>query len=213
MEILDHLLDQEVKNLNSRHVEIRMRYSGIPFRKTIEMFDFSFQPSIDRSHGIKVHTQHGKHRVLRPPGVGKTHLSTDIEIQAMQSGIPAYYIHAVKLVQILKKDFDTSRINYRMTTYSKFSIMIVDEIGYLPMTREEPSLFFQFVSYRYERRSSIYTSNKSFSEWDEILGDQVMASAVLDRILHHCTVVKIRGKSFRLKERKKIGNTGLREVK
>ncbi|WMT43664.1 MAG: ATP-binding protein [Cuniculiplasma divulgatum] len=91
----------------------------------------------------------------------------------------------------------------RIKTYSRFRLMIVDEIGYLPLTREESNLFFQFVSSRYEKRSTIYTSNKSFSEWGEILGDSVMASAVLDRILHHCTVINIKGESYRLKDRKK----------
>ena len=91
----------------------------------------------------------------------------------------------MKLVQTLKRDYDLKRLEYRIKTYSRFRIMIVDEIGYLPLTREESNLFFQFVSSRYEKRSTIYTSNKSFSEWGEILGDSVMASAVLDRILHH----------------------------
>jgi DNA replication protein DnaC len=113
------------------------------------------------------------------------------------------HISAVKLVQTLKRDYDLKRLEYRIKTYSRFRLMIVDEIGYLPLTREEANLFFQFVSSRYERRSTIYTSNKSFSEWGEILGDQVMASAVLDRILHHCTVVNIKGESYRLKDRRK----------
>ncbi len=91
--------------------------------------------------------------------------------------------------------------------------MIVDEIGYLPLNREESNLFFQFVSSRYERYSTIYTSNKSFSEWGEVLGDHVMASAVLDRILHHCTVVNIRGESYRMKDRKRIGNVSFQEVR
>lgn len=218
MEILDHLLEQEVKNLNNRRVETRIRYSGIPFRKTVDMFDFAFQPGIDRPLIDDLLTlrfiHNGENAVfLGPPGVGKTHISVAIAMQAMQSGIPAYYIPAIKLVQIMKKDFEASKLNYRMATYSKFPLMIVDEIGYLPLTREESNLFFQFVSYRYEKKSTIYTSNKSFSEWGEVLGDQVMASAVLDRILHHCTVVNIRGESYRLKERKKIGNTKINEVK
>ena len=91
--------------------------------------------------------------------------------------------------------------------------MIVDKIGYLPLTREESNVFFQFVSSRYEKHSTIYTSNKSFSEWGEILGDSVMASAVLDRILHHGIVVNIRGDSYRLKERKKLNNINMNEVK
>lgn len=101
------------------------------------------------------------------------------------------------------RDYDLNRLEYRIKTYSRFRLMIVDEIGYLPLSREESNLFFQFVSSRYEKRSTIYTSNKSFSEWGEILGDQVMASAVLDRIPHHCVVINIRGDSYRLKDRRK----------
>ena len=115
----------------------------------------------------------------------------------------------MKLVQVLKKDFLSSRLSYRMATYARFPLMIVDEIGYLPLTREESNLFFQFLSSRYEKYSTIFTSNKSFSECGEVLGDTVMTSAVLDRILHHCTVVNIRGDSYRLKERKRTGNINI----
>ncbi len=113
----------------------------------------------------------------------------------------------------MKKDLESSRLQYRLSTYARFPLMIVDEIGYLPLTREESNLFFQFVSSRYEKHSTIYTSNKSFSEWGEVLGDTVMASAVLDRIRHHCIVVNIRGNSYRLKERKKMENINTRGVK
>ena len=218
MEILDHLLEQETRNLKSRKVEMRLKYSGLPFRKTMDQFDFSFQPSIDRKVMDDLMTMrfiHNSENVvfLGPPGVGKTHLSGALGMQAALSEISIYYITAVKLVQILRKDFLSSRLSYRLATYARFPLMIVDEIGYLPLTREESNLFFQFVSSRYEKHSTIYTSNKSFSEWGEVLGDTVMASAVLDRILHHCTVVNIRGESYRLKERKKLGNTNMSEVK
>ena len=218
MEILVHLLEQETKNLRSRKVEMRLNYSGIPFRKTLDQFDFSFQPSIDKRVMDDLMTMrfiHNSENVvfLGPPGVGKTHLSVALGMQAAFSEISIYYITAVKLVQVLRKDFLSSRLSYRLATYARFPLMIVDEIGYLPLTREESNLFFQFVSSRYEKHSTIYTSNKSFSEWGEVLGDQVMASAVLDRILHHCTVVNIRGDSYRLKERKRLGNINMNEVK
>jgi len=155
--------------MRSRNIEMRLRYSGIPFRKTIEQFDFSFQPSIYRNtinELLTLRFLHNKENVvfLGPPGVGKTHLSVAIAMQAIYSGIMTYYIPAIKLVQVLKKDFSEMILNYRLSTYSKFHLMIVDEIGYLPLTREESNPFFQFVSSRYENRSTIFTSNKSFSE-------------------------------------------------
>ena len=208
MEILDHLLSEELKHKISRKTENMLKWSGFPYRKTIENFDFSFQPSIDRSTIDDLMTLRFIHNMenvvfLGPPGAGKTHLSIALGMNSIMSDMAVYYISAVKLVQTLKRDYDLRRLEYRIKTYSRFRLMIVDEIGYLPLTREESNLFFQFVSSRYEKRSTIYTSNKSFSEWGEVLGDQVMASAVLDRILHHCTVVNIKGESYRLKDRKK----------
>ena len=208
LDVLDHLLSEELKHKLSKKMENMLNWSGFPFRKTMDDFDFSFQPSIDKAVIDDLMTMRFIHNTenvvfLGPPGVGKTHLSIALGMRSMMSDIPAYYISAVKLVQTLKRDYDLKRLEYRIKTYSRFRVMIVDEIGYLPLTREESNLFFQFVSSRYERRSTIYTSNKSFSEWGEVLGDQVMAAAVLDRILHHCTVVNIKGESYRIRDRKR----------
>ena len=208
IDILDHLLSEELRHKLSRKTENILNWSGFPFRKTMDDFDFSFQPSIDRSTLDDLMTMryiHNNENVvfLGPPGVGKTHLSVALGMRAIMSDMPVYYASTLKLVQILKRDYDLKRLEYRIKTYSRFRLMIVDEIGYLPLSREESNLLFQFVSSRYEKRSTIYTSNKSFSEWGEVLGDAVMASAVLDRILHHCVVINISGESYRLKDRRK----------
>ena len=184
IDILDHLLSEELRHKLSKKTENMLNWSGFPFRKTMDDFDFSFQPSIDRSTMDDLMTMRYVHNnenvvFLGPPGVGKTHLSVALGMRAIMSDIPVYYTSALKLVQILKRDYDLKRLEYRIKTYSRFRLMIVDEIGYLPLSREEANLFFQFVSSRYEKRSTIYTSNKSFSEWGEVLGDQVMASVVL----------------------------------
>ena len=133
---------------------------------------------------------------LSPPGIGKTHLSVALGMRALQSNISTYYILAVKLVQSLRKEYMRDRFNIILRSDSRYSLMIVDEIGYLPLNREESNLLFQLVSYRYEKSSTIFASNKSFSKWGKVMGDQVMASAILDRILHHYTVLNIKGESY-----------------
>ena len=208
MEILDHLLSEEVKSKRSHRYETKLKYSGFPFRKTMDEFDFSFQQSIDRSvinDLMTLRFVNNRENVvfLGPPGVGKTHLSVAIGMHALQSDISVYYVSAVKLVQALRKEFVKDSLNTLLRKYARYPLMIIDEIGYLPLNREESNLLFQLVSYRYEKCSTIFTSNKSFSEWGEVMGDQVMASAVLDRVLHHSIVVNIKGESYRLKDRRK----------
>ena len=198
----------EVKSKRSRRYETKLKYAGFPFKKTMDEFDFSFQQSIDRSVIDDLMTLrfiHNRENVvfLGPPGVGKTHLSVAMGMHALQSDISVYYVSAVKLVQALRKEFIRDRLNILLRNYARYPLMIIDEIGYLPLNREESNLLFQLVSYRYERSSTIFTSNKSFGEWGEVMGDQVMASAILDRILHHCIVVNIKGDSYRLKDRRK----------
>ena len=208
IEVLDHLLSEEVKSKRSRRYETKLKYAGFPYRKTIDEFDFSFQKSLDRSvidDLLSLRFIHNKENVvfLGPPGVGKTHLSIALGMRALQSDISTYYVSAVKLAQSLRKEYQRDRLNIMLRNYARYPLMIVDEIGYLPLNREESNLLFQLVSYRYERASTIFTSNKSFSEWGEVVGDQVMASAILDRILHHCVTVNIKGDSYRLKDRRK----------
>ena len=210
MDVLDEMLRMELDAKSSRRTQMRLKFSGFPTRKTIDEFDFKFQPTVDRKLVDELLTMRFVHNAenvvfLGPPGVGKTHLSIALGMRAIQSGIPAYYTTAAKLVSLLKTDAKADSLHIRLKAYGKFPLMIVDEIGYLPLSREESNLFFQFVSRRYETASTIYTSNKRFSEWSEILGDDTISSAVLDRILHHCSVINIKGESYRLREKKKSG--------
>jgi DNA replication protein DnaC len=182
-----------------------MRSSRLPAVKTLEEFDFSFQPSIKREQIESLAELSFLERkenvvLLGPPGVGKTHLAISLAIAAAQNGRRVYYGTLADLVISLEEARASSSLQHRLAVLSYPSLMIVDEIGYLPVSQTGAVLFFQLMGRRYERASTILTSNKGFEEWGEVLGDEVMAAALIDRILHHCHIVNIRGNSYRLRQ-------------
>ena len=209
VDVLDHILMQEAKAKKNRAVENQITMSGFPFRKTIEMFDFSYQPSIDKQQIDELFTMRfveNKENVvfLGTPGVGKTHLAVSLGIRAAQHRYSTYYINCNTLIQNLNKAHFENRLAERIKNYAKYKVLIIDEIGYLPMDIQGANLFFQLIAKRYEKNTTIFTSNKPFSQWNEVFSDVTIASAILDRILHHCNVINIKGESYRLKERKEF---------
>lgn len=195
---LDHLLEEEVAAKEKRRIQTAMKTAGLPVAKTIEEYDFSFHPQLDQSEVMDLFDLtfiKAKENVifLGPPGVGKTHLAISLAIKACHHGFKVYFTTMETLIRKLKEGAT------RQKAYLSSSLVIVDEVGYLPVTTEEAYLFFQFVSHRYERSSTIITSNKSFGDWQELFGDPVIATAILDRMLHHCKVVNIKGHSYRLR--------------
>jgi DNA replication protein DnaC len=209
-EVLDQILDIEVKARKASAVEACTRLSGFPVKKTLDEFDLTYQPSIDKSVFDDIRSLRFIHNsenlgILGPPGTGKTHIAIGLGMEAIKAGYSVYYMNAVQMIDKLKKANHRGTLDRALKTLGKYKLLIVDEIGYLPMDREGAHLFFQMVSRRYEKGSTIFTSNKTYSEWGEILGDNVIASAVLDRILHHSITLNIKGESYRLKARRRAG--------
>jgi DNA replication protein DnaC len=207
VDVLDHILSAEATAKRTRAVENQIIMAAFPFRKTIQAFDFTFQPSIDKSQIEELCTMRfieNKENVvfLGTPGVGKTHLAVSLGIIATQNRYSTYYINCNSLIEQLNKAYFENRLADRLKHFAGYKVLIIDEIGYLPMDIQGANLFFQLIAKRYEKNTTILTSNKMFSQWNEVFSDVTMASAILDRILHHCTVVNIKGESYRLKERK-----------
>jgi DNA replication protein DnaC len=206
-DLLDRLFEEELATRESRRVKNALKLSGFPALRTLDSFDFAFQPSLEKSRVAELASLgflEKKENVLLlgPPGVGKTHLAIALGVKACQCGFSVYFTTLDDLVKNLSAADAAGKLKQKMRTYThKSALLVVDEVGYLPLSRKEANYLFQLVSARYERSSLILTSNKSFTEWHDILGDEVIAAAILDRLLHHSHVLSIRGQSYRLRDK------------
>ncbi|MCM3362711.1 IS21-like element helper ATPase IstB [Niallia sp. MER TA 168] len=200
IKLTNYEIDVREQNMTQAMVKV----GAFPHRKEITDFDFDFQPSINRQQILDFLTlrfiEENENIVfLGTSGVGKTHLATSIGIAAAKKRTSTYFIKCHDLIQNLKKARLENRLESRLKHYAKYKLLIVDEIGYLPIDAEDAKLFFQLIDMRYEKKSTILTTNVNFKEWDTIFQETKLANAILDRILHHATVVTIVGDSYRLK--------------
>ena len=210
LEFLDQLLRREVDAKQGKRIRMGMQIAHFPCVRTIEGFDFAFQPSADERMIRELSTgnfiAHGENiLIFGPPGVGKSHLAIGLGRKIVEQGHTVRFTTATALLAVLGKAETEGVLTDKLTEYCKPRLLIIDELGYLPFERRAAHLFFQLVNRRYEKGSLLVTTNQRVSEWGIVFGDEVLATAILDRLLHHSHTLLITGESYRLREKRKSG--------
>jgi DNA replication protein DnaC len=205
LEAINALLSEELTLRENRRVKMALVMARLSAIKTLASFDFSFQPSLDKNRIMALAELQFINRAevvhfIGPPGTGKSHLSLALGVEAVKAGRSVYFGSLADIIAMLAKAEREGNLRDRIRFLSRFALLIVDEIGYLPVTSGGGNLFFQLVNARYEKGAMILTSNRGFAEWGEIFGDSVVAIALLDRVLHHAVVIQIEGSSYRLRQ-------------
>lgn len=206
VEALYELTSLEMELRNEKAMNACVNTANFPYLKTLEDFDFSYQPSVNKEEIMdfkNLRFLEKKENILfvGSPGVGKSHLATSIGIETAKNRNSTYFINCNDLVLQLKRAYLENRLESRLKIFAKYKLLIIDEVGFLPLDKESSNLLFQLIAKRYEKHSTIITTNKPLSRWGEVFGDNVLASAILDRLIHHSHIVNIVGRSYRTRDK------------
>ncbi|MBC8743391.1 ATP-binding protein [Lactobacillus sp. Marseille-P7033] len=204
-EILKHLTDKELNYRKHRSARMSIHTAHFPYQKEIKDFDFNFQPSVDKgkiTNLMSMEFVENARNVLfiGSSGVGKTHLATGLGVEACKNHLSTYFANCHELIERLKLAYQENRLEPMLKNYLRYKLLIIDEIGYLPIDDLGSNLFFQLISRRYEKKSIIVTTNIPLSKWGQTFSNPTIANAILDRLVHHSEIFKISGKSYRMKD-------------